>query len=245
MTARQRIILTREQQRNQIWADRLQKAGLPFFELPLVRYAALALPNERDFSTFGWILFTSPQGVRAFADLQPDIGDARCAVLGHGTAAALRLVGWEVGFNARALDGVAFAAQFLATAGEPCAVLLPGPKRRLAEPRAALESAGYAVHELPLYETLPAAADAIAKAELKPDDVIFFCSPSAVRAFAGAREDKPQCVAIGNTTAEACRNHGLTPVVADSPDLDAMVLAAGISGLPAATPEPVKPEMES
>lgn len=245
MAAEQRIILTRGKESNRNWAKRLHKAGLPFFELPLVQYAALPLPNERDFSTFGWILFTSPQGVRAFADLHPQLGDARCAVLGHGTAAALRKEGWPVAFNAGALDGVAFAADFLTAAGAPCNVLLPGPKRRLTEPRAALESAGYTVQELPLYETLPVAADAIATADIKPDDVIFFCSPSAVRAYAGAREDKPRCVAIGNTTADACRANGFAPVVADSPDLNAMVLAAGISGLPAVTTEPVKPEMES
>ena len=245
MSLAQRIILTREEQNNLIWANRLQKAGLPFALLPLVQYGALPLPIERDFSAFGWILFTSPQGVRAFADLQPQIGDARCAVLGHGTAATLRQAGWAVDFNAGALDGVAFAAGFLANDDQPCAVLLPGPKRRLVEPRAALEAAGYTVQELPLYETQPVAADVVARADIRPDDVIFFCSPSAVRAFAGARGDKLRCVAIGNTTADACRAVGLTPAVADAPDLDAMVRAAGIPGLPEPTPEPVKPEIES
>jgi len=241
----QRIILTREKHRNRIWADRLQESGLAFSEVPLVRYVPLPSPDGRDFTAFGWILFTSPQGVRAFADLQPRLGAARCAVLGHGTAAAVREVGWEVEFNAGALDGVAFAARFLATVGEPCPVLLPGPKRRLAEPRAALESAGYTVQELPLYDTRPVDADIIAAADLRPDDIIFFCSPSAVRAFAAARKDKLRCVAIGNTTAAACRTAGFSPAVADTPDLDAMVRAAGFPGLPAPTPEPVKPELES
>ena len=241
----QRIILTREEQSNEAWADRLAQASLPHACLPLVQYGALPVPDDRDFSGYGWIMFTSPQGVRAFADLHPQLGAARCAVLGHGTAKALTQAGWNVNFNAGALDGVALAAQFIAAAGEPCAVLLPGPKRRLTEPRAALENAGYTVQELPLYETLPVAADVIAKGDLEPEDVIFFCSPSAVRAFAGARDEKPQCVAIGQTTAEACRALGFLPLVAGTPDLDAMVLAAGISGLPKPTLEPVKPELES
>ena len=245
MSSGHRIILTREKDRNQIWADRLQQADLPFSQLPLVRYQSLALPAERDFSTFGWIIFTSPQGVRAFADLQAERGQARCAALGHGTAQALQAAGFGVDLNAGALDGVELAAHFLEIAGESCRVLLPGPKRRLSEPRAALESAGYTVQELPLYETLPIEAAAIAAADLQPDDVIFFCSPSAVRAFAGARDDKPRCVAIGQTTADACRSAGFAPVVADTPDLDAMVRAAGISGLPEPTTQPVKPEMES
>ncbi len=245
MSSETRIILTREKSRNQIWADRLQEADLPFSLLPLVRYESLSLPALPDFATFGWIMFTSPQGVRAFADLQPELGPAKCAALGHGTAKALQNAGWNVDFNAGALDGVELAARFLAVSGEACAVLLPGPKRRLSEPRAALEAAGYTVQELPLYETLPVQAAAVATAELRPGDVLFFCSPSAVRAFAAARDDKPRCVAIGRTTAEACRNAGFIPDVAGTPDLEAMVRAAGISGLPEPTTQPVKPEMES
>jgi len=240
-----RIILTRERERNRRWADQLQAAGLPFSLLPLVRYAPLPLPASCDFTTFAWILFTSPQGVRAFAARPPQFGSARIAVLGQGTAAAVREAGWTVALNAEALDGAAFVQTFLATVGEPCSVLLPGPKRRLAEPRASLDAAGYHVRELPLYETLPVAQETIVAAALRPIDVVFFCSPSAVRAFAGARDDKPRCVAIGNTTATACRSAGFVPAVADSPDLEAMVRAAGLSGLPESTPEPVNPEMES
>jgi len=241
----QRIILTREKDSNQGWAERLRAAGRPHASLPLVWYAPLSLPASRDFTTFDWILFTSPQGVRAFVDLQPDIGGARCAVLGHGTATALRNAGWRDDLNAGALTGDDFATKFLAQAGQPGKVLLPGPKRRLTEPRASLENAGYVVQELPLYETRPSDPAIVAGAELRPDDMIFFCSPSAVQAFAAARDDKPQCVAIGKTTADACRAAGFMPAVAITPDLDAMVRAAGLSDLPAPTTEPVKPEMES
>ncbi len=245
MDREQRIILTREKDSNRGWAERLQIAGLPYGLMPLVRYAALPGPGSCDFTNFGWILFTSPQGVRAFFALQPDIGDARCAVLGNGTAAALHQAGRQDDLNAGALDGVAFAASFLAAADQPCEVLLPGPQRRLDEPRASLETAGYVVRELPLYETRPVAAEAVAGTDLLAGDVIFFCSPSAVRAFAAARDDKPQCVAIGQTTADACRTAGLTPAVAATPDLEAMVQAAGFPGLSTTTTEPMKPEMES
>lgn len=237
--------MTRERDRNRLWADQLQAAGLAFSLLPLVRYAPLPLPASREFTTFAWILFTSPQAVNAFTALRPEIGAAQIAVLGHGTAAAVKEAGWPVALNAGALDGAAFVQQFLTTAGKPCSVLLPGPKRRLSEPRASLDAAGYHVRELPLYETLPVAPETISAAELRPTDVVFFCSPSAVRAFAGARDDRPQCVVIGNTTAIACRDAGFDPAVADSPDLEAMVRAAGLSGPPESTSEPVKPEMET
>ena len=245
MDGSQRIILTREQDRNRIWADRLAAAGRPFSLLPLVHYVPLALPQDADFTIFDWILFTSPQGVQAFRDLAPATGGAQFAVLGHGTAAAVAAAGWTVGLNAAGRDGVDLAAAFLATVTAPCRVLLPGPARRLTEPRASLEAAGHQVTELPLYETRAVEPAAIAAGELRPDDVILFCSPSAVRAFAAARDDKPRCVAIGQTTADACRAAGFSPVVADTPDLDAMVRAAGFADLPAPTPEPATPEMES
>jgi uroporphyrinogen-III synthase len=112
----------------------------------------------------------------------------------------------------------------------------------MSEPRASLAAAGHRVQELPLYATLPVAAAAIAAADLRPDDVLFFCSPSAVRAFAAARDDKLRCVAIGATTADACRAAGFEATVAGTPDLEAMIRAAGLSG---SVTEPVPPEMES
>jgi uroporphyrinogen-III synthase len=58
--------------------------------------------------------------------------------------------------------------------------------------------------------------------------VYFFCSPSAVRAFAAARAERPDCVAIGETTAAACREHGFEVRVATNPDLESMLRAAGL-----------------
>ena len=240
-----RIILTRERNRNLSWSERLTAAGLAWLAMPLVRYAPLPVPAELDLTGFDWVLLTSPQGVRAFTAMRPDIGAARCAVLGHGTARALQTAGWPIDFNAGALDGAEFVQGFLSVAAGPGPVLLPGPKRRLVEPRAALEKAGYTVQELPLYETLPTDTARISGVSLGPDDVVFFCSPSAVRAFSAARTDKPKCVAIGRTTAEACRAVGLTPLTADTPDLDSMVKAAGFTSLPNLENEPVKPELES
>jgi uroporphyrinogen-III synthase len=240
-----RIILTRERESNRIWADQLHQAGRPFLSLPLVRFAVLPLPNGLDLAIFDWVLFTSPQGVRAMRDLTADLGQAHCGALGHGTASALREAGWQDDLHAGGLDGAALAAHFLAAVTEPCRILLPGPRRRMSEPRASLADAGHQVRELPLYETLAAEPAAIAAADLRPDDVLFFCSPSAVHAFAAARDDKLRCVAIGNTTADACRAAGFDAAVAATPDLEAMIRAAGLSGPSGSVTEPAPPEMES
>lgn len=240
-----RIVLTREQNSNQAWATRLEQAGLAWLAMPLVRFAPLPVPADVTPAGFDWVLLTSPQGVRALAERYPEPGTARIAVLGHGTARAVTEAGWTVAFDAGALDGAEFGHAFLRVAGSPGTVLLPGPRRRLTEPRATLEKAGYTVQELPLYETLPTAASAIAAVPLTANDVVFFCSPSAVRAYCAARNDKPRCVAIGRTTAEACRTAGMNPAVAETPDLDSMVRAAGLPGLVAQDNGTVKPELET
>jgi len=240
-----RIILTRERSRNQAWTEQLSAANLIWAEMPLVKYKPLPVAPEADLTGFDWILLTSPQGAQAFVALNPDLGGARCATLGHGTAQVLANAGWPVAYNAGALDGAEFVKGFLLAADGPGPVLLPGPRYRLTEPRASLDAAGYTVQELPLYETLPTDAATIAATTLHEGDVVFFCSPSAVRAFAGARTDKPRCVAIGRTTADACRAAGMDPLVADTPDLGSMVRAAGFGDLPGPENKPVKPEMES
>ncbi|MCB1182827.1 uroporphyrinogen-III synthase [bacterium] len=240
-----RIVLTREREANRPWEDRLAAAGRDCAVLPLVAYTALPAPAETDFAGYDWVLFTSPQGVRAFAGLAPRLGEARLGALGHGTARAVAEAGWTVAFDPGLRDGAEFAAAFVATADAPARILMPGPERRITAPFEILAAAGHTVTGLPLYATGPVPAAEIAAAEIRPGDVLFFCSPSAVRAFAAARDDRPRCVAIGATTATACHAAGFDAAVADTPDLEAMVRAAGLEPLPAPESEPVQPERQS
>ena len=241
MTGGHRIILTRQRDRNKAWANRLGAAGHVVVEMPLIRYESLPVPADLDPGNFDWILFTSPQGVKAFAAAGMSTGSARMGALGSGTAAALVEAGLRDDLGVRTADGAEFARAFLAEVSGPGRVLLPGPNRRLEEPRASLNAAGFEVRELPLYETSPVPADELPPAEFERDDIVFFCSPSTVRAFSEAWTARPRCVAIGETTAQASRPAGFETVVAAAPDLSAMVLAAGLDPLP----EPVTPEMES
>ena len=222
------IILTRQAAANEPWHRELAARGLPVRLLPLLRYESLPRPADVDPAAFDWILFTSPQGIRAFlaADLAP--GSARLAALGYGTADLLaeRIRAADLPAGATGAD---LARIFLEQVVEPVRVLLPGPTRRLAEPAASLRTAGHEVIELPLYETLPMAAEALPVEPCRPEDVVFFCSPSAVKAFAGVWTERPRCVAIGETTAAVCRDLGFPTAVARTPDLDAMIAAADLA----------------
>jgi uroporphyrinogen-III synthase len=143
--------------------------------------------------------------------------------------------------KANARTGAELAKAFLATATARGRVLLPGPLRRLAEPTESLKAAGFEVKELALYATLPVETKDLPDLEFAPGDIVFFCSPSAVKSFIKSLSPRPRCVAIGHTTAQVARAAGFKTAVAATPDLEAMVLAAGLDPLP----EPVSPEIES
>lgn len=241
MTGARRIILTRQRDRNRVWAARLEAAGHVVVDLPLIRYDSLPVPEGFDTGAFDWILFTSPQGVKAFASAGLSAESSRIGALGAGTAAALEDAGLRDDLNVRTIDGAELAQAFIAQTTGPGRILLPGPRRRLVEPRASLAAAGWEVTEMPLYETLPVPADELPSMDFAPDDIVFFCSPSTVRAFTGTWTERPRCVAIGETTAQTTRPAGFETAVALTPDLSAMVLAAGLDPLP----EPATPEMES
>lgn len=228
MAAVRRIVLTRQHERNREWAVALRLADIPVLELPLIRFVPLPVPADLDPGSFDWILFTSPQAVRAFQEAGLDRGSARVGALGSGTAAALTGAGLPVDFDPGCRDGVEFAAAFAAAHQAPARLLWPGPEKRMDAPVRILADAGFDVTEAVLYRTEPVPRAGLPADPWLPEDVLFFCSPSAVGAFAAAYAVRPDCVAIGETTAAAARREGFAPRVAAAPDLASMVRAAGL-----------------
>lgn len=228
MIVPRRIVVTRTREQCRPWRRALEAAGCDLLELPLLRFDVLPAPDGLAPSAFDWILFTSPQGVRAFHDAGFTTDGAGVGVLGAGTAAALAACGGRDDLGIRERDGAGFAHAFALVAEAPASVLLPGPERRLDEPRATLTAAGFDVTDLPLYRTSAVPPADLPDAPWREGDIVFFASPSAVRACVAAWDDRPPCVAIGDTTARAARDAGFDVAVADAPDLQAMVRAAGL-----------------
>ncbi len=220
-----RIVLTRQQESNQAWASRLEAAGYRVLDLPLLRFEPIPVPYDFTMLEFDWIIFTSPQGVRAFSDAGLQPGEARIATLGGGTRTILTEYGWTDNLDANCLDGAELAGVFIDRVKAPAHVVLPGPMRRLANPRQTLEKAGFTVSELPLYETMSISPASLPKAPFANGDAVFFCSPSTIRAFAAAWQERPFCVSIGETTAVVARELGFNTVVAATPDIEAMIEA--------------------
>jgi uroporphyrinogen-III synthase len=221
------IVLTRQQGANTPWLERIRDLGLPADVLPLLRYEPLPVTADVDPGDFDWIMFTSPQGIRAFVAAGFEVGEARIAVLGHGTADVLADLVRPADLPAGA-TGAELATIFTGAVAGSVRVLLPGPVKRLPEPAASLRHAGHEVTELALYETLPVPATDLPAVPCRNGDIVFFCSPSAVRAFVGNWDTRPQCVAIGETTAAVTRAAGFPTRVARKPDLEAMIEATGL-----------------
>ena len=88
---------------------------------------------------------------------------------------------------------------------------------------------------------MPVPPEELPNTHFDDNDIVFFCSPSTVHAFCAKWNARPLAVAIGETTAAVTQQEGFATVVAETPDLEAMIRAAGLDTL--ATP--ITPENES
>ena len=98
----QRIVVTRSREQAGDFAHRLTELGADVLEIPCIK---IGLPTQLqlvadamlELNSYDWLVFTSPNGVatffdyffKAFKDLR-DLGGARIAAVGPGTAAKLR-----------------------------------------------------------------------------------------------------------------------------------------------------------
>jgi uroporphyrinogen-III synthase len=185
------------------FADRLRAEGFDVVHRPLIRIEAVDGPPLRT-GGYDWLVLTSRNAVELlFARLEGPL--PRVAVIGPGTAEALRARGVEPAVVARLSTQEGLLAE------------LPQPTGRVLF--AGAEGArDVLVRELgadfePLYRTV----------ELRPHDfpevdVVVLASPSAARALASIRRDLP-CVTVGSVTGKEARRCDLT-VAAEAPSPD-------------------------
>jgi uroporphyrinogen-III synthase len=174
-------------------AAALSAEGFEVETCPLVAVEPLAGPPVRA-GEYDWLLLTSRSGVEAlFARVEGRL--PRVAVVGKGTAEALRERGLEPDLVAAVSTQEGLAAQLPRPVGR---VLFAGAE----------DARGVLVRELgaefvPLYRTV----------ELRPDrfpdaDLVVLASASAARSFAALALRTP-CVSIGPVTSAEARALGL------------------------------------
>jgi uroporphyrinogen III methyltransferase/synthase len=230
------IAITRPREQAAALADRLEALGARVSLLPSIRIAPIEDPAPLDaaiahLSSYDWLIFTSVNGVRAFAErlaatnhAWADRGPARVAAIGPATAQALERAGVSVDLTPDEYIAEGILEGLGLVAGQRMLLARADIARRsLAD---GLRLRGAEVDEVAAYRTIaqPVASDALQRA-LDGDrvDAITFTSSSTARGLldglAAMGRDPGEALrgvalaAIGPITAATLREHGLTPAI--------------------------------
>ena len=193
---------------------------------------------------YAWVSFTSANTVRACAELWGAefaracaSGGVRIACVGAATARAVHAqLGLGTDFQPQVQSAAGMLAEFEKPATEPAAVLVLEGSNARPTLREGLKDLGWDSHRCVLYDMVPAeqvapgelslaAARALVQGstvDVPAPDVLVVTAPSRLHALLDGTpalppESVPPVVAIGASTASACRALNLRYVQADSP----------------------------
>lgn len=241
-----RIAVTRTRQQAGGLLAQLRGMGADAYELPTIR---IEPPAEKtafvealaDVRTYDWIVFTSPNGVEAFFNAfyaahedARDLGGARIAVIGNGTARKVREYRFAVDLIPKEFVAESLLEEFKEMNVEHLKMLLPraaGAREMLA---VELEKLGAIVDDVPVYRTVPETGDVsggIRRFREEGADMITFTSASTAAHFMALNLPLPKGLAtasIGPVTSEEMRKLGL-PVDLEAPQHDIPGLVEAIS----------------
>ncbi|MBR5895667.1 MAG: uroporphyrinogen-III C-methyltransferase [Akkermansia sp.] len=238
--AGKRIVVTRTREQAGELAAGLSAAGADVMELPTIR---IAPPSDRnDFAAavvdsrhYDWLIFSSPNGVRkffeAFFAVYDDIrelGGARIAAVGPGTAAELKKYGLMVDVMPRKAVAEELIAEFDRKGDEFGGVAnvtmlwVHGEQARDVIYKELMKRQAI-VDECVAYSTVPETEDPTgARTRLLEEgaDVITFTSSSTVKHFMALNIPLPEgcrIASIGPVTTRTLREFGLEPDI-ESPE---------------------------
>jgi uroporphyrinogen III methyltransferase/synthase len=244
----QRIVVTRTREQASQLSKQLLDAGAEVLEIPTIK---IDPPSNRqdvadallELGTYDWLVFTSPNGVTAFFDLffkgfedMRDLGGARIAAVGPGTAAKLKDLHLKVDLMPAEYVTRKIAEAFAKFESiENLKILLLRAEVANRDLPAALEEMGAIVDDVACYKTIPETEDrtqAAAKLLESGADWITFTSSSTVENF-HARFNLPKLLqqfpkirllSIGPETSTAIKALGLSPTLeAKEHNIDGMV----------------------
>ncbi|MFZ5432969.1 MAG: uroporphyrinogen-III synthase [Calditrichota bacterium] len=229
------VLITRESERAQELIAALHEANVTAVAQPVTRTlmfdAASDLPDP---SQFDWLIFTSVNGVRAFARQLSQAKyalpeDIKIAVVGETTAKALRTFERTAKLIAaeNSARGLAESLIKQEPAGKRGSILWPCAAITDPEMKALLLEAGFRLQSLPVYRTenIPPSELSLNLKKIWPWKVAIFFAPSAVRSFTEAWPGSWDfaSMAIGNTTAQALKDIGVPdPVVCPKPTTECL-----------------------
>lgn len=232
----QRVVVTRTREQASDLSSQLAALGADVIELPTIRIADPT--DKRDFAEavvdaphYDWLIFSSPNGVRRFfraffavyEDIR-EIGGARIAAVGPGTAAELRKFGLMVDVMPQKAVAEELIAEFDRKGDEFGGVAnvtmlwVHGEQARRTIYDELMKRQAI-VDECLAYNTVPETEDACgAQTRLREEgaDIITFTSSSTVRHFMAMNLPLPagcRIASIGPVTTATLAEYGLKPDV--------------------------------
>lgn len=237
--AGEKILLMRPRHLIQEFAGRLRDLGAEVLTVPLI--STECIPDNRKISeavsrlsTYDWVVFTSPTGVRLFfetlRDLHCDVralGSCRIAVIGDGSRRELEKRGLYADLIPAEYNGAALGKELASRCSAGTKILIPRAKKGSIELIDALRE--FEVDDIPLYETKELQPELFDLRECMEEGNVtmaVFTSASMVRSFASAAPDldfgSVRAACIGEQTAAAARSFGMQVFVAEQASLDSL-----------------------
>jgi len=236
-----KILITRPRKQSQPFADALEAAGFEPIFFPVIQIRVMddlsALEEAMaQIAKYEWVIFSSTNAVDVFFDFvavgaqhtpsDTHAAPLRClpkiAAIGSKTEASLKSRGVDVDFVPDEYVGEAILAG-LGDVQDKW-ILLPRAKIAREVVPQQITKAGGIVHEIAIYETLPAKPDAKGLDALRSGvDVVTFTSPSTVKNFIEITKalgldplslpNNPLFACIGPVTEKAAQDAGFSPIV--------------------------------
>ncbi len=245
-----RIVVTRPQTQSAALIDQLTALGATPLIMPTIRIEPLADLSALDAALrtihqYDWLIFTSANSVEIFAErlcecalTTLDLAHLQIATIGPATTEVLRQYGLTPTFIPAQFMAEEVASGLAARIGDLHGLRMLLPQAAIARQNLAqaLAQQGAHIDAIALYQTLPAALDATALAELQAGvDIITFTSGSTVRNFvqgllscdyAPARLQTAIIACIGPQTAAVAHELGLrVDVIAAEYTVEGLVAA--------------------
>jgi uroporphyrinogen III methyltransferase / synthase len=201
----------------------LEEAGATVLVIPTIEVvepldAGAALRDAVDhIDRYDWVVLTSINGVRQFAQVlgRRSVGETRFAVVGPGTADALRAAGLEPSLIPDRFVAEALVEAFATAPASGGRVLVAQADQARSVVSTGLQQLGWTVDIVIAYRTQAASVPADVVAAIRAADAITFTSGSTVRSFvasAGLGAMPPVVVCIGPVTASVANELGVSSV---------------------------------
>jgi uroporphyrinogen III methyltransferase/synthase len=230
------IVVTRAREQVSELRLRLEELGAEVLELPAIEISPIefTVPDL----TYEWLVFTSPNGVRAFFEEglrrtgldARALADVRVAVIGPGTAHALERRGVRADLVPERFVAESLLEAFPTPSTPRARVLLARAEVARDILPDGLRERGYAVDVLPVYRTRPATPDPelLARVAEGRVDAVTFTSSSTVDNFCAQLgrlpDPQPLVASIGPVTSETARARGLrVDVEAEQHTIDGLI----------------------